>query len=217
MAYMGSKAGSGIYQAIIALMPPHDTYIESHAGSGIILRRKAPAARTIALDLDPTMLEQLPAGTETHCDDAAGFLARFDFASAGRTLVYSDPPYLWATRTGKGHYKFDYTLLDHVQLLDTLKTLPCSIIISGYPHPLYDQSLPGWNTREMQTMTRGGVRTEKLWYNFTPDAAHWATFAGKDFRARQHIKRKADRWRKKFATLPSGERLAILAALLLET
>ncbi|MHB1816367.1 MAG: DNA methylase, partial [Steroidobacteraceae bacterium] len=28
-AYFGSKATSGLCQAIIALMPPHDTYIES--------------------------------------------------------------------------------------------------------------------------------------------------------------------------------------------
>ncbi|MGH8219851.1 MAG: DNA methylase, partial [Steroidobacteraceae bacterium] len=29
-AYFGSKATSGLCQSIIALMPPHDTYIESH-------------------------------------------------------------------------------------------------------------------------------------------------------------------------------------------
>jgi DNA adenine methylase len=28
--YFGSKATSGLCQAIIALMPPHDTYIETH-------------------------------------------------------------------------------------------------------------------------------------------------------------------------------------------
>ncbi|MBW5840060.1 hypothetical protein [Yersinia enterocolitica] len=29
---LGSKAASGAYQAIIALMPPHDTYIELFLG-----------------------------------------------------------------------------------------------------------------------------------------------------------------------------------------
>ncbi|GAB7269522.1 hypothetical protein DZS_09150 [Dickeya ananatis] len=32
MGYLGSKGASGAYQKIIAAMPPHDTYIESHLG-----------------------------------------------------------------------------------------------------------------------------------------------------------------------------------------
>jgi len=31
-SYFGSKATSGLCQPIIALMPPHDTYIETHLG-----------------------------------------------------------------------------------------------------------------------------------------------------------------------------------------
>ena len=42
-AYFGSKATSGLCQPIIALMPPHDTYIESHLGGGAIMKRKPPA------------------------------------------------------------------------------------------------------------------------------------------------------------------------------
>ena len=55
-AYFGSKATSGLCQAIIALMPPHDTYIESHLGGGAIMRRKPPAQRNIGIDLDPQAL-----------------------------------------------------------------------------------------------------------------------------------------------------------------
>jgi DNA adenine methylase len=36
MSYLGSKAASGAYQAIIAQMPAHDTYIETHLGTGIV-------------------------------------------------------------------------------------------------------------------------------------------------------------------------------------
>jgi hypothetical protein len=32
--YFGSKATSGLCQPIIAMMPPHDTYIETHLGRG---------------------------------------------------------------------------------------------------------------------------------------------------------------------------------------
>jgi DNA adenine methylase len=38
-SYFGSKATSGLCQAIIALMPPHDTYIETHLGGGAIMKR----------------------------------------------------------------------------------------------------------------------------------------------------------------------------------
>jgi len=32
--YLGSKQVSGAYQAVIANMPPHDTYIETHVNGG---------------------------------------------------------------------------------------------------------------------------------------------------------------------------------------
>lgn len=52
--YLGSKAVSGAHQAIISQMPPHDTYIETHLGSGFIMRRKPPASvRSIGLEIDP--------------------------------------------------------------------------------------------------------------------------------------------------------------------
>jgi hypothetical protein len=41
--YFGSKATCGLRQPIIALMPPHDTYIETLLGGGAIMQRKAPA------------------------------------------------------------------------------------------------------------------------------------------------------------------------------
>ena len=63
-------------------------------------------------------------------------------------------------------------------------------------------------------MNQGGVRTEQLWYNFTVDRVHWASFAGKNFTDRQRIKRKAERWGKNYQALPKAERLAVLAALM---
>lgn len=55
-SYFGSKATSGLCQPLIAMMPPHDTYIETHLGGGAIMRRKPPALRNIAIDLDPEAL-----------------------------------------------------------------------------------------------------------------------------------------------------------------
>jgi hypothetical protein len=39
-SYFGSKAASGLCQNIIAIMPPHDTYIETHLGGGAIMQGK---------------------------------------------------------------------------------------------------------------------------------------------------------------------------------
>ena len=55
-SYFGSKATSGLCQPIIALMPPHDTYIETHLGGGAIMKRKPPALHNIGIDLNPRAL-----------------------------------------------------------------------------------------------------------------------------------------------------------------
>jgi hypothetical protein len=58
-SYFGSKATSGLCQAIIGLMPCHDTDIETHFGGGAILRRKPQARHTIAIDGDARALAGL--------------------------------------------------------------------------------------------------------------------------------------------------------------
>lgn len=216
--HLGAKSGSGVYQAIIALMPPHDTYIEPFAGSGAILARKAAAARSIVLDKDPATVDRLRSeGIEAFCADALEYLAALDVSELGRVVLYADPPYVLSTRTSEKRYRHELTEADHARLAEVLHRLAAAgvaVIVSGYPSALYDALFPGWNTRQFQAMTRGGVRTEKLWFNFEPGAAHWSTFAGKNRTDRQRIKRKAARWAAKWARLPAAEAQAVLAALL---
>ena len=95
-----------------------------------------------------------------------------------------------------------------------LKRLPCNVILSGYPSALYEELLPDWRSLELQVMNQAGVRTEKLWFNFTVDRVHWASYAGKNFTDRQRIKRKAANWGKRYQALPRAERLAVLAAMM---
>lgn len=220
MSYLGSKAASGVYQKIIAEMPPHDTYIETHLGGGAVMLRKPPAIRNIGIDIDADTLKefafthQLP-----HVNlinrDAVDYLEIFDFSRAGRVLVYSDPPYLLETRTSSARYRHEYTVADHERLLACLMSLPenVSVILSGYPSRLYDETLAGWRSKEFQAMTRGGVRTEKIWMNYPEGRAYSHAFAGKDYNDRHRIKRKVERWRAKYAALPPAERLAIMVAL----
>ncbi len=213
-SYFGSKATSGLCQAIIALMPPHDTYIETHLGGGAIMKRKPPAMRNIGIDINPKPLASFendyPLKLVHGC--AHQFLTKYDFQ--GTELVYCDPPYLKQTRTSKRRYRFDYEKADHVELLNLLKTLPCNVILSGYASSLYDELLKNWRTLEVQVMNQGGVRTEKLWFNFTPDRVHWISCAGKNFTDRQRIKRKAASWGQRYSKMPPAERLAVLSSIM---
>ena len=214
MGYFGSKATSGLCQLIISMMPPHSTYIETHLGGGAVMKRKPPAPRNVGIDRDARALEQFgcdyPVELVHEC--AHRFIAQYDFM--GSELIYADPPYLMSTRTSRRRYRFEYKKSDHVELLGLLKDAPCQVMVSGYPSELYDQELNEWKSVELQVMNQGGVRTEKLWMNFTLDRVHWASFAGKNFTDRQRIKRKAASWGRRYEKLPHGERVAVLAAMM---
>lgn len=225
MGYLGSKGASGAYQAIISQMPPHDTYIETHLGGGAIMLRKPPAPRSIGWDIDPETVEAFCQGNPVFLDgqaenltidvgDAVELLQSTPFEQYGRTLIYVDPPYLPMTRTSRARYRHEYTVADHHRLIDVLRTVPASVMISGYPSALYDKLLAGWRSIQFQVMTRGGPRTEQLWMNFSEGAAYSHAFAGENYIDRQRIKRKAERWARNYSALPAAERTAILSALL---
>ena len=215
-AYFGSKATAGLCQALIALMPPHSTYIESHLGGGAIMQRKPPAQRNIGIDLDGHAIEEFscdyPVELVHGCCHA--YLGRF--AYDGSELIYADPPYLKSTRKALGRYRYrhDYEQSDHVRLLELLRHVPCAVMISGYPSALYDELLGDWRNLSVQVMNQAGVVTEKVWFNFIPDRVHWSRYAGRNFTDRQRIKRKSESWSRRYRNMPPAERLAVLSALM---
>lgn len=222
-SYLGAKNGSGVYQAIINLIPPHQTYVEAFLGTGAIMRRKAPAQSNIGIEINQSVIDKFNhAAAELNLSmniinaNAIEWLKAF--APSGKTVIYLDLPYVHSTRTSNARYKNELTDADHAELLATIKKLANTpdvyIIISGYRNPLYDVELQSWYSKDFQAMTRGGVRTETVWCNFMPGEQHYHTFAGKDFTDRQRIKRKAERWAKNFEALPVAERQAVMAALL---
>ena len=141
------------------------------------------------------------------------FLADFDVRRPTK-LVYSDPPYVQSMRKSRRRYRFDYTDDDHVELLGILKSLPCQVMISGYPSRLYDAHLAGWRSLEIQVNNQSCIVTEKLWFNFEPGRPHWHTGAGRNFTDRQRIKRNAESWARRHRSMPPGERRAVLAAVM---
>ena len=214
--FFGSKATSGLCQPLIALMPPHATYLELHLGNGKIMQRKPPALRNIGIDADARAIANFSCDYPVElvhgcCHD---YLKSFDWD--GTELAYADPPYVRSTRKDpqRYRYRYDYEDQDHVELLEILKSLPCQVMISGYGCELYDDLLSGWNSLALQVMNQAGVVTERVWFNFTPDRVHWCRYAGRNFTDRQRIRRKAQNWGRRYRAMPHKERVAVLAEIM---
>ncbi len=178
------------------------------------MRRKPAALRSIGIDLNGRALSRFECGYPVElvrgcCHE---YLANFEFD--GTELVYSDPPYLRSVRKSSRRYRHDYEEADHDALLALLRALPCAVMVSGHPSAFYDERLDGWRSLSVQVMNQAGVVTEKVWFNFEPDRARWASFAGRNFTDRQRIKRKAASWGRRCRAMPSGERLAVLSAIM---
>ena len=214
--FFGSKAASGLCQPLIALMPPHATFIESHLGNGSILKRKPPALRNIGIDTDGRAIEQF------HCEYPVelihgcchDYLATFPYD--GTELVLCDPPHVRSTRKAPERYRYrcDYEDQDHAALLTLLRRLPCQVMVCGCSCELYDDTLSDWNTLALQVMNQAGVVTERVWFNFTPDRVHWPRHAGKNFTDRQRIRRKAQGWGRRHGQMPHAERVAVPARIM---
>ncbi len=216
--YPGGKNGSGVYQKIINLLPPHPVYVEPFLGAGAILRLKRPALASIGIDIDAGVLQhwngsEVPNLKLIHAD-ALDYLAGSAFPAD--SLVYLDPPYLQATRSSPDPlYRYEMTEGQHKRLLEIIRRLPCMVVISGYTSALYQDKLKDWRTLSFQAMTRGGrPATETVWLNFPePFQLHDYRYLGEDYRERERIKRKQKRWSNRLAAMPPHERYALLSAI----
>ena len=215
-AYLGSKAPAGLCQPLIGMMPPHDVYIETHLGGAAIMKRKPPALLNIGIERDMEAIEDFACDYPVELIHGCGhaFLKRYPFE--GRELVFADPPYLRSTRKAPERYRYhyDYTEQDHVELREILKSLPCPVMLSGYRSALYDELRSEWSRIELQVMNQAGVVTEVVWYNFEIDRLHWSRHAGDNPNHRQDVKRKAERWARRYRSMPPAERMAMLGAIM---
>lgn len=185
-------------------------------------RRRSPkAARPAARYRNSESSEPAARNTKT-CEassfsfrrgDGIAFLEKRAFA--GCELVYCDPPYLMSTRKGGRLYEHEMTVLQHRHLLRVIQGLPCFVMISGYWSKLYAETLRGWNSISFEAMTRGGsTATEWVWFNFpAPIELHDYRYLGENFRQRERIKRKKQRWVARLERMPGLERQALLAAI----
>lgn len=115
----------------------------------------------------PDSLAQVVArlqGVTIEHKDAKAVMLQHD---APETLHYVDPPYVFATRSDAGaDYAHEMKDSDHAELLDVLRSLEGMVVLSGYPHPIYDRALSNWLRVEKQALADGAKpRTEVLWIN----------------------------------------------------
>lgn len=98
-------------------------------------------------------------------------------------LLYCDPPYLASTRGWGNNYKVEMRTDDeHSALVEALLACRAAVVLSGYPAPLYDEALAGWDRTELAAWTGNGIRgdatktdgdrVEVLWSNRALAAEH---------------------------------------------
>jgi len=200
-----------VQRLIINEMPPHNLYLEPFLRSNSVLQWKRKARSNIGVSQDPEVvtaaISQFRSRGYLICgDDAIAFLKSYRWLhSEGAELVYCNPPGIDKTNQRESAASY------HQYLLDTLKTLPCMVMITGTWSKLYEHELSSW--RSITYMGIDGVQ-EFLWMNFQKSfALHDYRFVGADFREREQLKKKAARWRERLADMPPLERYALLNAL----
>lgn len=209
------RGGKGrAYQHLINLMPPHDRYVESHLGGGAVLRYKRPARRSVAIDIDPSVVaawRDFPLnGFELLEGDASTYLPQLNLASSD--LVYADPPYVPSTRRTSRYYRHDYGDDDHLNLLGVLRSLDCMVVLSGYRGEMYDRELVDWHRIDYEAVTHRGVVSESAWTNFKPgNVLHDYSYVGSTFRQREAFRRRLERLVRQLEVAGPLERNAALA------
>ncbi len=225
-SYYGGKSGAGVYQKIINQIPPHHVFISGFLGYCGIIRHKRPAAINLGFDLDAEVIQtwngiQHPPGSRwcfQEQDTLSVLESLYEPNNPLRSYIkllndqvflYLDPPYLIESRSDpRTRYKHEFLPLDHQRLLAVVRTLTCPVAISHYPTPLYDELLEhGWRYIDFQATTRRGVATERLYLNYPePTELHDYSYLGENYKERERIKLKFDRWKKNLSQLPPLER-----------
>lgn len=182
------------------------------------MKMKRPARASIGVDIDAGVIknaQDLDTPNLTLLqEDAINYLKSVLFFPD--TFIYCDPPYLMSTRSsGRQIYAHELTDQDHIDLLQAIKRLDCMVMVSGYPNAMYDDALSSWHGATFQTTNRGGGRvTEKLWMNYpTPYRLHDYRYLGMNFRERERLKKKKNRWVKRLLSMPEPERYMLATAI----
>lgn len=218
--YPGGKGGSGVYQNIINEIPPHNRLIIPFLGNCAIIRNIRRAKDTIGIDINPEVISAWKSSNIKRISllNRCGieYLESLSGVDQGETVIYLDPPYPLPTRkrSTRNIYKYEMSLDGHKRLLEAIKQVKAYILISTYKNDLYKKALGEWRVKTFQAQTRGKPAIEYLYMNYSiPRRLHDYRYLGDDFRDRERIKRKINRWVNNLEKLPALERSAIIEAI----
>jgi DNA adenine methylase len=106
--------------------------------------------------------------------DYKDILSRYDSPTS---LFFLDPPYPPDVRVTPKAYPHEMPLEDHRELLGLVRQVKGMVMLCGYPHPLYDEALVGWERHEEVVYckstankhqgdgSKSKYRTEVIWLN----------------------------------------------------
>lgn len=112
-------------------------------------------------------------GVSLECRDGVEVIR--DYGKHPNVLLYCDPPYLASSRNSTNYRHEMASSTEHENFLAALIECRASVVLSGYPSPLYDEALGDWHRADTAAWTGNGirdgatrvdgVRTEVLWSN----------------------------------------------------
>lgn len=226
MSYPGGKNGSGAAAAIINQIPPHTTWVTLFAGLCAVTLLKKPAQFNYVNDAAvATSIWWMDNKPKHNKDNHAWIITTGDalenqvwnYKPDQQRFIYLDPPYLPSTLKHPQRYQIKFDENDHIRLLELMlaTTNNHRILIHGYESRLYNSMLINWRKAHYYTTNRAGLHVrETLWMNYDePTELHDYRFLGRNYRDRERIKRKLNRWTAKFNKLPILEQQAILKIL----
>lgn len=221
-SYNGSKSNSGAYQHIINHIPPHLVFYSLYLGNCAVTRHISPASLMVLNDVDPDVIKAwgdlvLPSNYLLSNQDALMMLKllQMDSVTPVDQFIFLGPPYRMASRSYKGRvYNFDVDDQHHVDLASQITAMSDrKIMLCHYPDPFYDDALSGWHTFDYRSMTRRGLVTERLYYNYdlSDGLLHDYSYIGQNFRQREAWERQRIRIVNKLNELPLVLKNAIIS------
>lgn len=106
------------------------------------------------------IIERL-AGVTIECLDWRKMLEKYDSKD---TLFYLDPPYVHASRSKKHNYRIEFSTMEHLEFMGSIRKLKGKVLLSGYKSEIYEQDLREWSCFSKEALGQKGTkRIEMLW------------------------------------------------------